>query len=570
MKARAEKARAFFLACSPFLLYTVCTMKKSRITLASLSIKLPLYLALFCIILSIANGFIGYHVFKALFEKQYRDVTEQICNTAVSYIDSDRIEEYAETLVMDEAWKKSDEMLDMLTQTAALAYIYVTVPDENYESRLYIYDTVHPEVVKANPKAKKYYLGQVNTLKSKSYDAEYIANLRNVMEKGVPYIRFAYTATGGHVTTSVPVVNSAGKNVAIMSVVKPMSEIKEFKENYRRTAALSSALITLAFVAIFVFVLLHRVVRPIALITKETSQFAEHHGEISHALAKIHGKSELAVLARSVEKMSVDMKHYIADLTQVTAEKERISAELNVATEIQSDMLPRVFPPYENHPELELYASMSPAKEVGGDFYDFFFADDDHFVVVVGDVSGKGVPASLFMVIAKTLIKNAAMHSQSPADIFRDVNERLCEGNDTGLFVTCWLGIVTLSTGKLVFANAGHTQPIVCRKGVFSYLDTSPNLMLAGMEGVPYAEHSLVLEKGDRLFVYTDGVTEATDAKNELYGEERLLSAIKKTAGLSSKEILSEIRKNIDGFVQAAPQFDDITMLEMCIKQGRN
>ena len=539
-------------------------MKKKTSVFASLTFKLPLYLAAFCIILSVANGIIGYRVFKSLFEKQYKDITEQICQTALSYIDADRIVHYAQTLEQDDAWVQTDAMLDKLTQTASLAYIYVTIPNSDYSSRIYIYDTIHPDVFVANPKAKKYYLGQINSLKS--YTPDRIEELQNVMNKGESAIHFVYNNSGGHVTTSIPVIDSTGTVVAIMSIVKPMSEIREFKDSYRRTVALSSVAITLLFVLIFVFILLRRVVKPITLITKETSHFAEHPGSISDALAKIHGKNELAVLARSIEKMSADTKKYIADLTHVTAEKERISAELNVATQIQADMLPRVFPPYENHPEIELYASMDPAKEVGGDFYDFFLADDDHFVIVVGDVSGKGVPASLFMVIAKTLLHNVAMHSKSPADIFENVNDQLCEGNDAGLFVTCWLGVLTLSTGELVFSNAGHTQPVLYQNNRFCYLDTKPNLMLAAMNGMPYTEHHLQLQKGDRLFVYTDGVTEATNTKNELYGEERLLHAIQATENMNSKEILATVRKDIDSFVQSAQQFDDITMLELCLK----
>ena len=229
-------------------------------------------------------------------------------------------------------------------------------------------------------------------------------------------------------------------------------------------------------------------------------------------------------------------------------------------------MLPRVFPPYENHPEIELYATMEPAKEVGGDFYDFFMIDDDHFALVVGDVSGKGIPAALFMVIAKTLLKDAAMHSDSPADIFTRVNDILCDGNESGLFVTCWLGILTISTGNLQFANAGHAQPVFFHENDFKFLDTKPNLMLGAMSGMPYKNHSLTMQKGDRIFVYTDGVTEAADSSNKLYGEDRLLSVLKMTLGMSSKEILSFVRDDIEGFVNGAAQFDDITMLEMAVK----
>ncbi|MBP5464210.1 MAG: SpoIIE family protein phosphatase, partial [Treponema sp.] len=278
------------------------------------------------------------------------------------------------------------------------------------------------------------------------------------------------------------------------------------------------------------------------------------------------GKSEIAILARAVEQMSVDMHKYIADLTHATAEKERLSAELDVATQIQANMLPRIFPPYADHPEIELFASMDPAKEVGGDFYDFFMTDSDHFAIIVGDVSGKGVPAALFMVVAKTLLKNVGLQESSPARIFEKVNDQLCEGNDAGLFVTCWMGILTISTGELVFANAGHTSPVIFHEGRVEYLTVKPNLMLAGMQGMKYKEHRTRLAPGDRIFVYTDGVTEATNAANELYGENRLILCMANKRTLSAKELLEAVRDDVNQFVGSAPQFDDITMLELSIK----
>ncbi len=534
---------------------------KTRTGITSIGVKLPICLALFCAILSIANGMIGYRVFKSLFERQYKDVTEQVANTALSYIDGDKIRYYEKERTEDDEWRESDSRLELLTETAQLAFIYVTVPDDSYESRVYIFDTVNSAV----ENGKKYELGKVNSLKH--YPEERICEMKLVMSEGKSTIHFVYTKAGGHVTTSVPVKDRFGNSVAIMSVVKPMSEIREFKQSYRNAVLLSSAAITALFVCIFVVILIFRVVRPIKLITHETAHFAEHGGKLGGKLVKVKGSDELAVLARSVEKMSVEMNQYIEDLTHTTAEKERLSAELDVATQIQANMLPRIFPPYEDHPEIELFASMTPAKEVGGDFYDFFIVDRDHFAVVVGDVSGKGVPAALFMVIAKTLIKNVIMQGKSPAEVFTSVNNQLCEGNDAGLFVTCWAGILTLSTGELVFANAGHTSPVIKHGGNAEFLVSKPNLMLAGMEGILYKEHKIKLEKGDRMFVYTDGITEAMNAKNELYGEERLLSVLNHTSALSSKEILSQVQKDIDEFVALAPQFDDITMLEFSLKK---
>ena len=528
---------------------------------SSLMLRLPLYIFIFCAILCIANGLIGYRVFKALFEEQYETITQQFAYTALSYLDGDSIERYAENPEADEVWIETDKKLNVLTQTAGLAYIYVTVPDSTFENRIYIYDTVHPSVVNG----KVIPLGHVNSLKKR--DASYIANLKQVMLQGEPYINFVYNATGGHVTTSIPIKAAGDRIVGILSVVKPMSEVDGLKDRYLKTTFILSALLTVLFILIYIFVVHHQLIWPIVLVTKETASFARHKGELSGLLTKVKGKSEIAILARAVEQMSVDMHRYIADLTHTTAEKERLSAELDVATQIQANMLPRIFPPYADHPEIELFASMDPAKEVGGDFYDFFIIDDDHFAVVVGDVSGKGVPAALFMVVAKTLLKNAGMQEKSPARIFEQVNDQLCEGNDAGLFVTCWMGILTLSTGELHFANAGHTAPVIFHEGKVEYLTVKPNLMLAGMPGMKYKDHSITLLPGDRIFVYTDGVTEATNARNELYGENRLILCMANRRSLSSKELLEAVRDDVNRFVGDAPQFDDITMLELSLKQ---
>ncbi|MBQ6565688.1 MAG: SpoIIE family protein phosphatase [Treponema sp.] len=527
---------------------------------SSLIIRLPLYIVLFCSVLYIVNGLIGYRAFKSIFEDEYSNITRQFAYTALSYIDGDAVEGYAASGIPDEAWEETDRELNVLTRTAALAYIYVIVPDKDFGSRMYIYDTVHPEVVNG----KAYPLGQISSLKN--YGEEYINRLKDVMLDGKDDCRFVYNKTGGHVTTSVPVKDSSGKVVGILSIVKPMSEVDALKARYLRSTSIFSAILTVLFITVYIILLHKMLTKPLYLLTRETESFAHHGGELSGRLKKVRGRSEIAILARAVEQMSVDMNRYIADLTHTTAEKERLSAELDVATQIQANMLPRIFPPYADHPEIELFASMVPAKEVGGDFYDFFMTDDDHFAVVVGDVSGKGVPAALFMVVAKTLLKNVGLQEKNPARIFERVNDQLCEGNDAGLFVTCWMGILTISTGELVFANAGHTAPVIFHGGKVEYLTVKPNLMLAGMPGMRYADHCTRLLPGDRIFVYTDGVTEATNSRNELYGEDRLILCMADKRDLSAKELLEAVRDDVNKFVGDAPQFDDITMLELSLK----
>jgi serine phosphatase RsbU (regulator of sigma subunit) len=243
-------------------------------------------------------------------------------------------------------------------------------------------------------------------------------------------------------------------------------------------------------------------------------------------------------------------------------EKERISAELNVATEIQTSMLPSIFPDFTNRAEFEIYATMKPAKEVGGDFYDFFSIDDDHLAVVIADVSGKGVPAALFMVVAKTLIKNQAQVGRTPVDIFTLVNAQLCENNEVGMFVTAFMGVYEISTHHFVCVNAGHNPPLLKRAdGSFEYLKLHTGFVLGGMEEIKYKQHEMQLTSGDELYLYTDGVTEATNINDELYGEDRLLATLNNNMDLNTDELLSSVKNDIDCFVNGAPQFDDITMV---------
>ncbi len=247
-------------------------------------------------------------------------------------------------------------------------------------------------------------------------------------------------------------------------------------------------------------------------------------------------------------------------------EKERIETELNVASSIQQDMLPCIFPAFPEREEFDIYAAMNPAKEVGGDFYDFFLIDDDHLALVMADVSGKGVPAALFMVIAKTLLKNAAQTGSSPGRVLEKVNNQLCENNESEMFVTVWLGIYEISTGRLRAANAGHEYPAIRRKGGrFELYKDKHGFVLAGMEDTVYREYELELGAGDALFIYTDGVPEATDTGNVLYGVQRMLDALNRAPEAAPKDLLREVKADIERFAGNAPQFDDITML--CLRR---
>ncbi len=271
---------------------------------------------------------------------------------------------------------------------------------------------------------------------------------------------------------------------------------------------------------------------------------------------------EIEVLAKTFGELSERTRGYIKEIMEVTAEKERIGAELNVATKIQADMLPADFPLFPDRNEFDLYATMTPAKEVGGDFYDVFLLDDDHLCMVMADVSGKGVPAALFMVISKTIIKHRAQMGGTPAEILSDVNNKLCEGNKQHMFVTVWLGILTISTGEVIETNAGHEDVIIQRgNGKYELYETVHGIVLGFRENMKYKNDTFVLNPGDALFVYTDGLPEATNAEDNRLENSGMLDAINKHSDDGITELLPDIAKEVDVFVGDAPQFDDLTMM---------
>lgn len=284
----------------------------------------------------------------------------------------------------------------------------------------------------------------------------------------------------------------------------------------------------------------------------------------------------IAVIAVTIANQGRKM---VLKQEELTATSTRISAELDMASGIQSGLLPNVFPAFPERDEFKIFATMEPAKEVGGDFYDFFMIDSDHLGMVVADVSGKGVPAALFMMISRTIIKNLAQSDRTPKEVLRDTNNALAEDNKQNMFVTVWLGVLELSTGKLTYADAGHEKMVLYHDGGWSMMEKKVSGVALGMFGSEELEmlppkrqfenQEITLNPGDVIFQYTDGVTEATDSDQQLFGENRLLEACKSASEIEPKELLPHIRAKIDDFVKAEPQFDDITMLGL-IYNGKN
>ncbi|WP_405295692.1 PP2C family protein-serine/threonine phosphatase [Methanobrevibacter sp.] len=307
-----------------------------------------------------------------------------------------------------------------------------------------------------------------------------------------------------------------------------------------------------------------------ALINTADNYFkAENRGETIVKVKKYIGKDSIGLLANSFVRSYYKIKNNLNQIQITTSEKEIFKTEFDIASKIQSNMVPYNFDDFSEHEPFEVYASMKPASEVGGDFYDYFKIDDDNVYLVIGDVSGKGIPATLFMVKTMYLIKNHSKFNNDLSQMIEKVNNLAYERNDEELFVTSWIGKLNLKSGKLSYVNAGHNQPLIKHdSNDFEYLDTRPNLVIGGMEDMKYTEHEINLNPGDMIFLYTDGVTEANDNYDEFYGENRLKEIINKNKDEKLSDIINEINKDINKFCNNNEQFDDTTM--MIIKyQGR-
>ena len=272
--------------------------------------------------------------------------------------------------------------------------------------------------------------------------------------------------------------------------------------------------------------------------------------------------NEIGELAQDVIELAREIDDYAEQIETAAAASERISAELSLAANIQSNMLPAEFPPFPDKKEFDLYASMDPAREVGGDFYDFFLIDDDHLAVVIADVSGKGIPAALFMMASQINIRNMALRYKNPGEALEAANNEVCRNNVAQMFVTVWLGVLELSTGKLTAANAGHEYPALkSGNGNFELYKDKHGFVLGGMEGMKYKEYEIMMEPGSKIFVYTDGVPEATHGSSELFGTDRMLESLNQDPHATPEDILKNVRKSVDDFVLDTEQFDDLTML---------
>ena len=353
-----------------------------------------------------------------------------------------------------------------------------------------------------------------------------------------------------------------GKELS-MQIFYTITADEVYRRMYFTDLIRNDVIIFLILVGLIILIFLYFIVcRPLAFLKKTMIGYGQDKDaqRTAKRLSAIRSRNEIGVFADELSGMALEMQRYTEEVVRLAGEKERISTELNVASQIQMEMLPRAIP---DQKAFRVFAEMYPAKEVGGDFYDFFFVDDDHLAIIIADVSDKGIPAALFMAVSKTILRNRAMMGGTPARILMDANNQLCDGNDSSLFVTVWMGILTLSTGELVCANAGHEYPCM-RQGntPFRLLKDIHSPIMGVIEDISCCDETFRLEPGDAVFVYTDGVPEATNADGKMFTTNRLARVLRDLGSEQSPQvILSTVHSAVNAFVDDAPQFDDLTML---------
>ena len=539
---------------------------KDRKPGSSMAFRLIGSIVLLLAVFGIVVSSLGFLIFTNSIVEEYTGSTYRMADTATALVNGNHLDAY---LAGEETaeYEQTRGWLDSYCRSMGVSLIYVIRVDRNdYGSFVSVFNAVNNSV--DNTAYTEWECGYRRNATNEEYSAKY----RALYEKESVHETIFRRSTSGnlhpHITSMVPVKNDAGEVEGVLCIQRPIREIDDARRPYLITIGIITVLMAAAATLLAALYLRKQFVRPIRKISDEATRFAKEN-TLTEPLGQISRYSEISSLAGSIDTMEKDMVKYIDNLTTFTADKERIVTELNLARTIQANSIPNVFPAFPDRKDVDIYASMTPALQVGGDFYNFFLVDDDHLAMVIGDVSGKGIPAALFMMVTNILISDRTMMGGTPGEILTFVNQSICEHNQAEMFVTVWLGILELSTGKLTASSAGHEYPALMRAGGgFELFKDKHGFVVGGMEGIRYGEYEIMMQPGDKLFVYTDGVPEAMDADHQLFGTDRMIEALNTDPAASPEQILGNVRAAVDHFVKDAEQFDDLTML--CVELKEN
>ena len=550
----------------------------------SLSARVSRYVVIGAAILGVTMLIIGLALYSVAVSNQYISTSVNLCRSASKVLselaetealsgavmerynsmsDAERAEvgteaydaRYADLMARDD-YQDMRALLAFFLESSDVYDIYLGMYDREHSALVYIADPSEEDVAlpgyweSVEPTEAEKFLNWDGT--GTLYD---ISN----MEK------YGWICSAG-----VPLKNAAGETFAFVLADITLGHVLPKLAMFTLQYTVALAVLILAFGWFMLRYMNCNIVKPINDIAQAAQTYVRDKREdaqtVDHfAKLDIRTGDEIENLSIVMSQMEEDLVAYEDNLTKVTAEKQRIGTELELATRIQADMLPNIFPAFPERQEFTIYASMTPAKEVGGDFYDFFFVDQDRLAMVIADVSGKGIPAAMFMMMAKSMIQTQAASGRGPREVLETVNHLICQNNREEMFVTVWFAILDLNTGILTAANAGHEFPILKKPGgCFEIFKDKHGFVIGGMDGVKYREYEIRLEPGARLFVYTDGVAEATSADKELFGMDRAVQALNDAADQSPEGLLRAVNAAVSRFVGDAEQFDDLTML--CIE----
>ena len=448
------------------------------------------------------------------------------------------------------------DRIDQIKNVHDVDYLFVVMTEEPYDEQFFVLSGAYPGAVRGTDYEEVYTLGVTSTVgQSQQKAMENAIKNRNHLADAGNYLDF------------YSFLDRAGGTPILVGLTYDLTSINEQIQSETRNDTAAAVLGQLGLSVICMLMVYFLALRPLKTVQANIRRYRETKDglAVKADLSRVNSKNEIGELTKDIIELTEEIDNYVDEIETITSEKQRIESELDMARRIQLSMMPNLFPPFPERKEFYLHAYVDPAREVGGDFYDYFFIDDDHLCLVIADVSGKGVPAALFMMAAKIILKSSAMQGKSPAEILTATNRAICENNPQDMFVTVWLGVLELSTGNLTAVNAGHEYPAVKRAdGRFEVIKTKHGLFIGGMDDVTYKEYELNLKPGDKIFVYTDGLPEATDSAGEMLGMDRMTDALNEYLDEKPRPLIEGMRESVNKFVKDAEQFDDITM--MCLE----
>lgn len=540
----------------------------------TLQVGILIACAIFCIGLAFSISTISIRKYQEKMIQKFENYMSDIFEFCMSYVDAEDLQNCIETGEVSEKYNQLQFVINHMKDTHDIEYLYIVKPTDNIgkDNMMYVMSAA---VSLSNPDDDENdFLGDLSGYEFDEYvKGQYAARMDGSSETTF----FANSTLYGDLYSGVkPIINKKGETIALLCADISIDEIKKIRNDYMIHISIFVALWTVLILAIMSFWIRKIVVTPIVKIEASATDFVKHSrternpNNLVFKDPQVKTGNELELLSDSLISMSEDMKSYMKEIIKESIEKQRIGAELDVATKIQAAYLKKIKDEYHNREDFDIHAIMTPAKEVGGDFYDFFFIDETHLALVMADVSGKGIPAALFMLISLSFIRDWAKFLKSPAETLTTVNKMLCENNEEQMFVTCWMGVLDLETGLITATSAGHEFPVIRHAdGNYEVLKDKHSFVLAGFDAVKYKNYEIQLNPGDSIFLYTDGVPEATNANNEMFGMDRTIEVLNTNAEASPEDILNNVKKAVDEFVGDAPQFDDLTMLCCKYKGGK-